>query len=166
MMTSVCIPLLHRLHSRAWSTGMLCVAGVRITFGKEVLPSPGSEENQIYGMWMRQKKRKWRDQNRLKSLGALSLSRTYRPRFQTERHFWKPAAKTQNERTASDTTILLGEEAPTGHKQSAPHLLYIHLSLSRWLSNAEPVTSSAVSHGAAPDCAVTSAPAVCWHQAA
>lgn len=46
-MASVCIPLLDELHSRAFSAGILYMTEVTITFGKEVLPSSGKEENQM-----------------------------------------------------------------------------------------------------------------------
>lgn len=49
------------------------MAGVRITFGKEVLPSPGSERNQINGMRMRKKKVTRRDQTEVTGCTALFL---------------------------------------------------------------------------------------------
>lgn len=49
MMTSVCMLLLNKLHSRALNTRILYMAEVTMTFCKEVLPSSGSQRNQIKG---------------------------------------------------------------------------------------------------------------------
>lgn len=49
MMTSVCMLLLNKLHRRAFGAGILYMAEVTITFGKEVLPSSGSLAYIVHG---------------------------------------------------------------------------------------------------------------------